>query len=117
MADDTGDDASEEGQVPEREQGVEFGEELSNALESHDYPTTTEALVGEYGDYELEFPDGETRTFEEVLSIQQSDDEYEEAREVQQAVMNAVGSQAVGREGYSDRGAGTNPDEDNQESV
>ena len=108
--------ASEEGQVPEREQGVEFGE-LAEKLENHDYPTTTEELVSEYGDYELEFPDGDTRTFEELLSIQQGNEEYEEPREVQQAVLNMVGSDAVGREGYSDRGAGTNPDEDNQESV
>ncbi|ESP86948.1 DUF5789 family protein [Candidatus Halobonum tyrrellensis] len=117
MADESGDGASEEGQVPEREQGVEFGEDLSNALEGHDYPTTTEELVSEYGDYELTFPDGETRTFEEVMSIQQGGDDYEEPRDVQQAVMNSVGSGAVGREGYSDRGSGTAPDEEDQESV
>ena len=111
------DEASEEGQVPEREQGVEFGEELSNELESHDYPTTTEELVSEFGDYELAFPDGETHTFEEIFSAQQGDEEYEEPREVQQAVLNMVGSGAVGREGYSGRGAGTAPDEDNQESI
>lgn len=110
-------EASEEGQVPEREQGVEFGEELSNELESHDYPTTTEELVSEYGDYEIGFPDGETRTFEEVLSAQQGGEEYEEPRDVQQAVMNMVGSGAVGREGVSDRGAGTAPDNDDEESI
>ncbi|WP_224332812.1 DUF5789 family protein [Haloprofundus halobius] len=98
-----------------RELGVEFGE-LEGELESHDYPTTTEELVDEYGDYELELSNG-TRTFGEVMEPYQEemDQDFEDAEEVKQAVLNMVGSEAVGRQRYSDRGNEQSQDE--QESV
>ncbi|WP_224447799.1 DUF5789 family protein [Haloprofundus salilacus] len=107
MSNDEGDDS--------RELGVEFGE-LEPELESHDYPTTTEELVDEYGDYELELSD-ETRTFSEVMEPYQEemDQDFEDAEEVKQAVLNMVGSEAVGRQRYSDRGNEQSQDE--QESI
>lgn len=100
-----------------REQGVEFGD-LADELESHDYPATASELVEEYGDHELELPNGE-ETVEDVLGpLAESDDEtYESAEEVEQVVLNMVGDDAVGREGYSDRGTSTEPDRDDQQSL
>ncbi|MGM0591242.1 MAG: DUF5789 family protein [Halobacteriota archaeon] len=88
-----------------RESGVEFGE-LKGKLESHDYPASTEKLVEAYGVYELELQDG-VRTFAEVLKPGEMDHDetFESAEEVQQAVYNMLGSEAIGRKGYSDRGS------------
>lgn len=102
-----------------REQGVEFGD-LADELESHDYPATASELVADYGDYELGLPNGE-ETFEETLGpLAESDNEetYESAEEVEQTILNMVGSKAVGREGYSDRGTSSDPTNDeDQESL
>jgi len=84
----------------EREQGVEFGD-LQAKLEDHEYPASHEELLEAYGDEELEFGD-ETATFEELLEPLGKTD-YESADEVEQAVMNMVGDEAIGRKNYSDR--------------
>ncbi|WP_255196173.1 DUF5789 family protein [Halorarius litoreus] len=92
-----------------RELGVDIGA-LADELETLSYPTTTDELLEAYGDAELEFS-GTTRTLREVLDVQGLDDEeYESAEEVRQMIYNFVGDEAVGREGYSDRG-GTAGDE------
>jgi hypothetical protein len=89
-----------------REQGVDFGR-LADELETREYPATREELLAEYGDYELEMAGG-SETLRDVLGPQEeSGDEerrYESAEAVRQAVYNMVGSEAVGREDYSDRG-------------
>jgi len=90
-----------------REQGVEFGD-LREALETHDYPTTQQELIEEYGDETLDLPDGE-ETLSSVLAEREmteedGDIEYESADEVYQDILNMVGDRAVGRTDYSDRG-------------
>lgn len=101
-------DSESDASVDTRKLGVEFGE-LTEELASHDYPATGEELVAAYGDYELDLPGG-SETFREILGKRRSetgDDEdirFESADEVQQSVLNMVDSDAVGREGYSDRG-------------
>jgi len=87
-----------------RTHGVEFGE-LGTELETHEYPTTAETLLEEYGDHELELPSGE-ESFEEVLGpyTDDPDQQFNDADEVRQAVLNMVGDEAVGEKGYSDRG-------------
>lgn len=85
----------------QREMGVDFGP-LSEELDEHDYPTTTEELVAEYGDHELEYEGGSER-FRDVLGPQ-GDQTFEDAEEVRQSVYNMVGVEAVGRARYSDRG-------------
>lgn len=95
-----------------REQGVELGS-LADELEGHDYPTTTDKLLDEYGDAELELS-GDTHTLQEVLGgMGNEDQEYESAEDVRQMIYNMVGEDAVGRKGYSDRGGitGDNTDE------
>jgi len=90
-----------------REQGVEFGD-LREALETHDYPTTQQELIEEYGDETLDLPDG-GETLSSVLAEREMAEgngniEYESADEVYQDILNMVGDRAVGRTDYSDRG-------------
>ena len=90
-----------------REQGVEFGD-LREALETHNYPTTQQELIEEYGDETLDLSDG-GETLSSVLAEREmaegdGDIEYESADEVYQDILNMVGDRAVGRTDYSDRG-------------
>ena len=87
-----------------RELGVEFGD-LGDELAAHEYPTSVDTLVEEYGDRELELPSGE-ESFSEVLDpyTDEPDQQFNDAGEVRQAVLNMVGGDAVGEAGYSDRG-------------
>lgn len=89
-----------------RDQGIELGE-LDDEIESHDYPTTPEELVAEYGDFELTLQGG-SQEFGEVFGIVVGDDEeFANAEEVRQTLRNLVGVEAVGRNEYSDRGGST----------
>lgn len=96
----------------DRQMGIELGD-LNDDLESHDYPATAEELVGEYGDRELELSGG-SETFGEILEPA-GEKSYESAEEVRQDVFNFVGSEAVGREDYSDRGTATDEGEGESE--
>lgn len=92
-----------------REQGIEFGG-LADDLEDESYPLSHEELLGRYGDHELTLI-GEQVTLEDVLSPGQ-ERTYDDAEGVRQAVFTMVGDDAVGREGYSDRGGtGSNADD------
>ncbi|WP_440007881.1 DUF5789 family protein [Halomicrococcus sp. SG-WS-1] len=90
----------------EREMGVELGE-LSDELESVDYPVSADELVSKYGDREIEYGGG-SETLESALGPLNED--YESADEVEQSILNMVGSEAVGRQNYTDRGAGHHSD-------
>ena len=96
-----------------RELGVEFGG-LAADLETHEYPTSVETLVDEYGDRQLELPSGE-ETFGEVIDpyTDEPDQQFNDAGEVRQAILNMVGTEAVGQPRYSDRGI---EDDDTSES-
>ncbi|WP_336362685.1 DUF5789 family protein [Halalkalicoccus salilacus] len=86
-----------------REQGVEFGE-FEETMEEIDYPIDHDELVEQHGDAELELS-GETTTLEEVLSpLEDNDQTYQDAGSLETMVMNMVSDEAIGREGYSDRG-------------
>ena len=80
--------------------GVEFGE-LTGRLDGHEYPATTGEIVDAYGEFEIEYAGG-SETLAALLAP--IDDTCDSAAEVRQAVLNAVGSGAVGRKGYTDRG-------------
>ncbi|WP_050032413.1 DUF5789 family protein [Halorubrum halophilum] len=92
-----------------REHGIEFGE-LAGDLEAESYPLSHETLLDRYGDRELELVDGEV-TVREVLSAD-TEREYEDMEGVQQAILNMVGDEAVGRENYTDRGGNVEDDDD-----
>lgn len=101
-------DSTDEGSDDNREQGIEFGG-LKEKLASHDYPASGEELLAAYGDAELGLPEG-SKTLRDILGKRESEQDgnedlqYESAEEVEQSIFNMVGSDAVGREDYSDRG-------------
>jgi hypothetical protein len=100
---DGGGSEGDTGTEDSREQGIDIGP-LADKLEQHSYPTTTEQIVREFGDEEIEMSDA-TRTVREVLGDRQDEDEeYESADDVRQMIYNMVGAEAVGRDHYSDRG-------------
>lgn len=86
----------------DRESGVQLGE-FDEAIETVDYPTTSAAIVEEFGGMEVALTDG-TETVAELLGP--IDDEFEGPEEVRQSVYNMVGDGAVGRERYTDRTTG-----------
>jgi hypothetical protein len=94
-----------------REMGIDFGS-LHDELANETYPLDRETLLSKYGDYEIETKSG-TQTLQSILGDQEMETdnhEYDSADAVHQAVLNMIGSNAVGREDYSDRG-GSNRDQ------
>ena len=67
------------------------------------YPMTTDELIDEYGDHELELPNG-SEEIADVLAVMGHDPEtFENAEEARYAVYAGLSSKAIGREGYTDR--------------
>lgn len=100
-----------DGDSDSREMGVEFGN-LREELSTEEYPIGREALLEEYGESEIETESG-SQSLQSILGGQEEETgthEYESADAVEQSVLNMVGSGAVGREEYSDRG-GSVPDD------
>lgn len=93
-----------------RDRGVEFGA-LADDLADASYPMSTSELLEQYGDRELEHASGSV-SLREVLPAE-LDREFEGVEDVHDAVLNMIGEAAVGREGYSDRGAGIAEQEEN----
>lgn len=89
-----------------RRQGVDLGG-LEEELAGVDYPVTAAELSDTFGDRLIDMVDDEER-FDSLLEpyLKEMDDEvvFDSHSEVQNEIMNLVGSGAVGREGYSDRG-------------
>jgi hypothetical protein len=85
---------------PRRTQGVELGE-LSAELDDHEYPASSDEIVEEYGDYEVELENG-SESVESILGP--LNEEFEDADDVRQSIVGMVDSEAVGRQRYSDRG-------------
>ena len=99
-----------------REMGIDFGR-FEDELASENYPIERETLLSEYGEYEIETESG-SQTIQSILGGQEMESdghEYESADAVHQAVLNMVGSGAVGREEYSDRGGSNRDDGDEGE--
>lgn len=84
-----------------REQGIEFGD-FESTLDEIAYPIDNADLLARYGEVTLELPSG-TATLDDVLSPYEGE-RFEGKEELRQAVFTMVGDDAVGREGYSDRG-------------
>jgi hypothetical protein len=99
----------------DREQGIDYGS-LNEKLEQHDYPTSAETLIEEYGEHEIDHQNG-AKTLREVFEpLTETDGQtFDSADQVRQMILNMIGSEAVGREGYSDRG--TEHVDDEQESM
>ncbi|MFC4436423.1 MULTISPECIES: DUF5789 family protein [Natrialbaceae] len=84
-----------------RELGVELGN-LEEDLESLEYPVSQDELLEEHGDEEIGMGGEESATLEELLEPL-NEDEYGSYDEVEQAIMNMVSDDAIGRKNYSDR--------------
>lgn len=95
MSDDTDTDGGDS-----REMGVDFGG-LDDELDEKSYPVTTEELLDDHGDAELSYEGGST-TLSELLEPM-GDQEFDSKNDVQQAALNMVGDDAIGRKNYSDR--------------
>ena len=72
-----------------------------DSFATHTFPTTTAEFVAEHGDVELELPNGAV-TLGEVLG-RLPDEELETAEDARLATYSALGEDAIGRKGYSDR--------------
>jgi hypothetical protein len=83
-----------------RELGVELGD-LQETLENEAYPIGHDELLEKHGDATIEMS-GETTTLEDLIGPL-GEDEYRDAGEVEGAIMNMVGDEAIGRKNYSDR--------------
>lgn len=77
---------------------------LANAeekLDAHSFPATTEEVIAEYGEVELDLPNG-SETLGEALS-RLGDETFPDAASAKAAARSAVSEKAIGRKGYSDR--------------
>lgn len=93
-----------------RDRGIEFGD-LGDDLAEESYPMSKATLLERYGDRELEHASG-TVALREVLP-EEGEREYGDIDDVQDSVLNMIGEAAVGREAYSDRGAGIAEQDEN----
>jgi hypothetical protein len=76
---------------------------VNGRIDAHSYPATAAELIEEYGDLELEVPNGE-ETFGEALG-RLGETTFEDADDARLAAYSAVSKNAIGRENYSDRDA------------
>ncbi|WP_336326104.1 DUF5789 family protein [Halovenus sp. HT40] len=75
--------------------------DAEDSFATHTFPSTTEELIEEYGEMELELPNGQN-TLADVLS-RLPETEYESSEEALEAAYGVLGEEAIGRKGYSDR--------------
>lgn len=62
--------------------------DLDKALETHDYPTTTDELVEAYGDYDIQTQGGE-ESFEEVLTLTDNQT-FDSADDVRRRILGLI---------------------------
>lgn len=75
--------------------------DAADSFATHSFPTTSEELVEQYGEIELELPNG-AATLGDVLD-RLPEEEFDSADDALQATYSALGEEAIGRKGYSDR--------------
>ena len=112
------DQSTDPGEVEEDELRSLEMEEISEILDEDRFPATTEEIIEEYGDREVDYPTGSER-LENILEAS-GEETYETPDEAQLAVLNGVSREAVGRPRYSDRSDATSEHDDwtrDQESL
>ena len=82
---------------------MRFTGDAGAALDTHNYPATGEELIEEYGETELDLPNGDETLGEAMGRL--GDTTYENSEDAKLAAMSAVSEDAIGRKGYSDRDA------------
>lgn len=73
---------------PIRQDTRELLGDLADALDTHDYPTTSDALIEAYGDYEIEMQSG-TTSLAEVLSTTEGGP-YSSADDVRKLILRLI---------------------------
>lgn len=76
---------------------------ISEILDPDLFPMTTEDLIAQYGDVEVNFPTG-SQSLRDVLETS-GFETYSTRDEAELAILNGVRRRAVGRARYSDRGS------------
>lgn len=76
--------------------------EISEILDPDAFPLTTEDLIEEFGDVEVNFPAG-SQPLRDILETS-GFETYASRDEAELAILNGVRRRAVGRARYSDRG-------------
>ncbi len=84
----------------------------AESFETHEFPTTTDELVAAHGDVELRLPNGVTTLRETLAHL--PNETLASVEEAKLTTYSALGEDAIGRKGYSDRDA-TCPGEDGHE--
>lgn len=77
--------------------------EMDARLEAHEYPATSEELIAEYGDTELELQNG-TETLGDALG-RLCETTFEDSEDARLAMYSVISKDAIGRANYSDRDA------------
>ena len=95
-------DTPDAGEVESDELRSLEADQMSEIFDEDRFPATTEELIEEFGDVEIDYPHGGER-LEHVLEASGSET-YESPDDAQLAVLNGVSREAVGRPRYSDRG-------------
>jgi hypothetical protein len=76
---------------------------VNERIDAHSYPATAEELIAEYGEIDLELPNGD-ETFGDALG-RLGETTFEDAEDARLATYSAVSKDAIGRPNYSDRDA------------
>ena len=75
--------------------------DIAAELETHEYPLTSEELAARHADETLDLPNG-TEQMGAVFEVF-TEETYANAEEARAALYCGIGSNAIGRKGYSDR--------------
>jgi len=74
---------------------------IDERIDAHNFPATSEELIAEHGDVEIEFPNG-NETFGDALG-RLGETTFEDAEDARLAAYSTVSKGAIGRPNYSDR--------------
>lgn len=80
---------------------MRFTRDVEDSFQTHTFPTTTQDLIDQYGEQELALPNGAV-TLGEVLN-RLPNEELETEEDARFTTYSALGEEAIGRKGYSDR--------------
>ena len=91
---------------PDLVEGVDFSD-VNPIFEDLSYPITTEELMAEHGDLELDRTNADPISIRELFEYM-GDDTFESEEQLRQMIMSQMPRDSAGRTNYSDRG-GSNP--------
>lgn len=80
---------------------MRFMTEVTERIDAHSFPATTQELIDAYGTIEIDLPNG-SETFGDTMGPFESQT-FETAEDARLTAYSALGEAAIGRKGYSDR--------------